>query len=100
MWGDDLTHAREDGGTLENAIKIVEGLNAASQGKLIVKHSTMKNYFDSVHQESKEKSIKYDVATKDFWRLNHWKTKNAFWSGYYSTYPEFKHQVMQFTDFV
>ena len=72
MWGDDLTHYREDGGTLENAVKIVEGLNAASEGKFIVKHSTMKNYFDSVHQESKEKSIEYDVATKDFWRLNHW----------------------------
>ena len=78
----------------------MEHLNKASEGKYNIKFSSMKAYFNSVFAESKKEKVEYEVHTKDFWKFDHWKTPNAYWSGYYSNYPVIKHDIMQFSDFV
>lgn len=36
----------------------------------------------------------------DFWQYNWMSNTNAYWTGYFSTYPDFKKTAVHFTDFV
>lgn len=99
MWGDDFSH--QNGVSLDNARDIISGLNQIDQGKSYhVEMSSVENYFKSVHEDSKAKAVKYQVHTKDFWKYDHSRTKNAYWSGFYSNYPEIKREIGVFSDFV
>ena len=87
---------------MANGQKIVKGLrelNAEDQRFEIV-YSSINSYLESVYEEAKSKDIRFDVAEGDFWRYTQYGTENAFWSGYYSTYPLIKYEIMQFSDFV
>ena len=44
--------------------------------------------------------MKFEIERKDFWKYNHKQVKNAYWTGYFSTNPEIKLQIMNFSDFV
>lgn len=87
--------------TLTNARTIINGLGDADKDSQYDIHfSSIGRYLDSVFKEAKEQQTSFNVAEKDFWKFNHSGIPNAYWSGYYSSYPLIKHEIMQYSDFV
>ena len=60
-------------------------------------YSNMTRYFQEVYDDSKTSAVEYRVFDGEFWEYDHEAT--FFWTGFYSTYPEFKRHVYAFDDF-
>ena len=86
---------------MDNARKIIEKLTIADEDSLYdIGFSSMAEYLHAVSTEAKAESVQFEVAKKDFWRYNWINAKNAFWTGYFSTYPVIKREIMHYSDFV
>ena len=65
--------------------------------KYKLSYSSMTKYFESVFADGKKQSVKWSKKKDDFWAYN---GKGATWSGYFSTNPDLKKEIMHFSDFV
>ena len=60
---------------------------------------------EGVKRDTLQNDIKYDVVKNDFWEYNMYtkksqhEIKNSYWTGYFTTYPDFKRLVTEFSDF-
>ena len=101
-WGQDF--ANYDALSLDNLNTVIDELrNYAEQENLDVqfKWSTVQGYFDDVYSEAKSrKDVEFDIEGGDFWGYNLHSVPGAYWTGYYTTYPEIKNEMYQFGDFV
>ena len=65
-----------------------------------MKISTISDYFADVKRDATALNLEWPVAKKDFWAYNYMSKPGAYWTGYYSTGPEIKLAIRQFSDFV
>ena len=106
MWGDDFTHRdNKSYDTLDHYISAIDeylrDVNENQGGPTYKLHySTMEQYFEAVFSEAMATQTTFDIETKDFWAYNLNSVDGAYWTGYYSTYPEIKREIMAFSDFV
>ena len=64
------------------------------------KYSTMDEYFGSVFNWVKENGYpKFDVIGRDYWELDNTSQPGAYWTGLFTTNPEFKREVMALSDY-
>ena len=63
------------------------------------KFSTMAEYIRSVQRDAKENNIEWSRKTGDFWEYNYESVDYAYWTGYFTTHPDFKHTAAIFGDF-
>ena len=59
----------------------------------------MGEYLDCVYEEAKQKQIVWPKATGDFWQYNYQSVPDAYWTGYFTTHPDFKRLATSFCDF-
>lgn len=102
MWGDDFAHY--SGSTYDALDIMIDAIwevfpEMAEQYEIT--YSTITDYFTSVKQHAKQdESVIWPIAyTGDFWEYNFQSTEFAYWSGYFSTYPDLKRSIGQFSDF-
>ena len=100
MWGDDFAHSNSYSyDILDRIMKSVED-QIEENGKannFNLHYSSVEKYFDSVFDEANRKEVEWSVETDDFWDYD---SNGGTWTGYFSTNPEFKKRVMDFSDFV
>ena len=61
----------------------------------------MEQFFSSVREDAKSNKIFFEKEKGDFWRYNYGSDSlNSYWTGYFSTYPDIKKSIYQFSDFV
>ena len=60
----------------------------------------MENYFKAVFEDSMAAQNSFSDLEHDFWKYNLRRTAGSYWTGYYSTYPEIKRDIMAFSDYV
>ena len=100
LYGDDFAHRYADI-SLNMAKEFMSQINQAGKGKYLAQFSSVRTYLDAVYAEAAEKNTFFTRETGDFWKFNHAPVQpHAYWSGYYSTYPEIKKQIMDFSDMV
>ena len=58
--------------------------------------STASTYFDAVFREAHDKSLAFSTYRDDLWAYQKQGQVNSFWTGYFSTEPEFKLEVTQY----
>lgn len=108
MWGDDFSHQSAD--TLDTMFKMREHVNNLLQTgyssgpdkrDVEIVFSTMEDYFNSVRKDAKSSGVSWPTYSEDFWRYNidGPRGQYSYWSGYFSTYPDFKKEVARFSDF-
>ena len=70
---------------------------------VVLKYSSISGYLDEVWKEAKQEKITFKKISGDFWAYNNIKNnshpKYSFWTGYFSTNPDFKSLVVDFSDF-
>ena len=59
----------------------------------------MEQYVMSVKQDAQQRDIEFSRETGDFWAYNWLSVPNAYWTGYFSTQPDFKRIATAFSDF-
>ena len=103
-WGGDFAHKNAEltFPALEDTIKRISADPKAHKYEL--KFSSVKNYMEGVKRDTLKNDIKYDVVKDDFWEYNKYahkgqEIKNSYWTGYFTTYPDFKRIVTEFSDF-
>ena len=64
-----------------------------------MKYSSMSDYLDAVKKDAKKKEIKWGTKTGDFWQYNLKSKPNAYWTGYFTTHPDFKGDASAYGDF-
>ena len=95
LWGDDFAHTNAEG-TFTALDEIIKKVSADSKARNYeLKWSSVKNYMEGVKQDTLKNDIKYDIVKDDFWAYNKYgrnnkEIKNAYWTGYFTTYPDFK----------
>ena len=65
-----------------------------------LQYSSVERYLDCVFDEAKERKVQFSRYSGDFWAYNLGSKPNAFWTGYFSTHPDFKLKATEFSDFV
>ena len=63
------------------------------------KYSSMAEYLRYVQREAKENKIEWSRKTGDFWEYNYESVKYAYWTGFFTTHPDFKRTAAIFGDF-
>ena len=104
LWGDDFAHRMADKtyGALDMImLKIREHMDKTPELKNTyrLKYSSIDTYLRSVHKDAKDLKIDWQVETGDFWRYNYRSDPNAFWTGYFTTQPDFKRRATAYGDF-
>ena len=104
MWGDDFSHKRADRTfyALDTIIDQLESKNDPSMHggkKYDFRFSTMERYFNSVFNSARQNNVVFSKNTSDFWAYNYHSNAGAYWTGYFTTYPEIKLEIGQFGDF-
>ena len=61
--------------------------------KYEIVYSTMSDYFKSVKSYAEANDIEWDIYDSDLWEYNNESKPNAFWTGYFSTYPDIKRNI-------
>ena len=102
MYGQDFAH--RDAKSLDNLDKLVNALNLYAARKEIsnlwdFQVSTPTDYVAELYHEAREKAV-FDTEEKDFWAYNLHSVEGAYWTGYFTTYPEIKKEMYEFGDFV
>ena len=67
--------------------------------KYQLKFSSMNRYLKSVQANAVKNNIKWQKESGDLWKYNYHSVKGAYWTGYFSTYPDFKRTATLFCDF-
>lgn len=104
LWGDDFAHrvAEKSFNSLDMIIKLTEEYlekNQSDPTQYILKYSTMGEYLEGVLLDARMREIDWPVERGDFWMYNYRSDKNAYWTGYFSTQPDFKGRATAFGDF-
>ena len=105
LWGDDFSHqnAHATYSSLETTIETIgeKIRERSSQNNYILKWSTVGEYLDAVWSDAQKNKITFKEETGDFWAYRHEPfLTHAYWTGYYSTNPDFKASATDFGDFV
>ena len=103
MYGQDFAH--RDGKSLDNLDKIINALYAYTDRNGMsdswnFSFSTPENYIGEMYHEARHRNITFDVEKNDFWQYNLHSVEGAYWTGYFTTYPEIKRDIYEFGDFV
>ena len=53
----------------------------------------------SVKSDAKKRNITFERVEHDFWAYNYRSIEGAYWTGYYTTHPDFKHEATVFSDY-
>lgn len=103
LWGEDFAH-QDASGTYSNLVTVITEINEwlvdhnlSAEYELTM--SSMRNYFDEVFEDGKAANVEWPRETGDFWQYNYMSVKGAYWTGYFTTYPDFKKEATQFGDF-
>ena len=105
LWGDDFAHENakksyENLNTLINALEeYLVKVEGDMEKKYEIKFSSVSNYLQSVMEEAKNQQIEWPRKTGDFWAYNYLNVTDAYWTGYYTTHPDFKRIATTFSDF-
>ena len=67
--------------------------------KYQLKFSSMNRYLKSVKASAVKNKIEWERESGDLWKYNYKSVEGAYWTGYFSTYPDFKRTATQFSDF-
>ena len=100
MWGGDFAH--QSGETYSNLDLIIESLNQYKHTlgqQYNIQHSTITRYFNYVYTEAKRDRITWKIESGDFWAYNYKSKPGAYWTGYFSSGPEIKHTIRQYSDY-
>lgn len=103
LWGEDFAHQNAKN-TYENLVATISGIKKllveiSLDHKYVVEMSSIRNYFRDVFEDGKASKIQWPRETGDFWQYNYNSNPGAYWTGYFSTYPDFKREATQFGDF-
>ena len=66
----------------------------------MLQYSSVGKYLDCVFEESKKHEIVYSHKIRDFWAYNWKSVPDSYWTGYFTTHPDFKLEATEFSDFV
>lgn len=105
LWGDDFAHKKADltFDALDTTLSSIKThLNDQKEGEhpeYHLRYSSMNSYLGDVFTETQEKRIKWSQETKDFWAYNYLSVPDAYWTGYFTTHPDFKGKASLFSDF-
>ena len=58
-----------------------------------VKYSTFQAYAEAIYKEGKEKGIQFPEKTNDFFPYADTYTTTDFWTGFFTSNPDFKHLI-------
>ena len=98
MWGTDFGHkdAETDYKIMD---KIIEYIPKSRYSQFDIKYSTIDQYLKAVYEQARNENIEWPIVTKDFFPYNsHISHHSGTWSGYFSTDPMFKKQVVALSD--
>ena len=105
LWGDDFAHEKADR-TFANLNLTIHSINekygnssSTSGIKYDLKISTIREYLQSVKRDAKRDQVTWNRKTGDFWAYNYQNNDYSYWTGYFSTYPDFKYKATSFSDF-
>mmetsp|Transcript_20895 Transcript_20895/g.25664 ORF Transcript_20895/g.25664 Transcript_20895/m.25664 type:complete len:113 (+) Transcript_20895:829-1167(+) len=103
MYGQDFAH--RDASSLDNLDSLINALYAYADRNGVSNNwnfsfSSPQNYVDEMFHEAHFSKVEFDVEQDDFWAYNLHSIEGAYWTGYYTTYPEIKREMYQFGDFV
>lgn len=60
----------------------------------------MELFFEDVMADAARKNVEWSREHGDFWAYNLGSVPGAYWTGYFSTNPEIKLQITQYSDLV
>ena len=91
LWGDDFTHANSET-SMENAKEVMRRLKAIDHDdQYDFYFSSISKYLDSVYRDAQSSEQTFNEYQHDFWKYDqNNETQNAYWTGYFSTYPLIK----------
>lgn len=104
MWGDDFAH--KSAKTFDNMDAMLAGISdfiaedVSLQGRYDIQYSTVSQFFESVRADAEELGVEWTVEKGDFWQYNLGSNYSAYWTGYFSTYPELKKKIASFSNFI
>ena len=58
-----------------------------------LKWSSMENYVKSVKQYASDNDIRFTLEEGDFWAYNYQSIPDSYWTGYFTTHPDFKRKA-------
>ena len=61
--------------------------------------SSIERYLSSIMRDSRDLNIEWPNETGDFWEYNYESVKYSFWTGYFTTHPDFKRTATAYSDF-
>ena len=103
MWGGDFSHYAP--GTFDTLDILMDGVRLFTDGETKLKdkyeivYSTISEYFASVREDSRKDNIQWDGYNRDFWEYDMNSNQNAYWTGYFSTYPDIKKAIRRYSDY-
>ena len=103
LWGDDFAHERAENTytTCNNAIKAINSHldSKGNKRSFNLKFSTIQQYLDSVYNDANKNNIEFSRYEGDLWKYDHDGGQNTYWTGYFTTQPDFKRAATDYSDF-
>ena len=98
-WGDDFAHYHADQ-TYHALDMIMDAIQKHPEGENYdLKWSSMEQYVKSVKHNAFVNDIEFNIVDGDFWAYNYQSIPDSYWTGYFTTNPDFKRIATVFSDY-